>query len=74
MAQEKLLNYIHDYLYTRRINLETGQGYIGNETIEKLVRQAKIENKWILEKIENSGGQYLESRSAAVRVSRRCAF
>ena len=46
MAQEKLLNYIHDYLYTRRINLETGQGYIGNETIEKLVRQAKIENKW----------------------------
>lgn len=58
MAQEKLLNYIHDYLYTRRINLETGQGYIDNETIEKLVREAKIENKWILEKIENSGGQY----------------
>lgn len=58
MAREKLLSDIHEYLYTRRINLETGQGYIENETIERLIRQAKIENKWILENIENSGGQF----------------
>ena len=58
MANDKLLECIYNYLYTRKIDLETGKGYIDEKVINDLIMQSKNNNKWILENIESSDGQY----------------
>lgn len=56
--QEKLLNSIHEYLYTRKIDLKTSKPYIDDGVIRNLIAVSEANNRSILSNLNNSKGQY----------------